>query len=92
VHQLLSYTGKDNGALPCGEIAEMVKRHLHILDAVGHRHVDKLREKVVKSAEDFISKVDEAIQTLAAAVGHPVSVESQNLPTDRTKLNGHHNQ
>jgi len=35
VHQLLIHTGKDNGALPCGEIAEMVNRRLHILDAVG---------------------------------------------------------
>jgi hypothetical protein len=55
------------------------------------RHVDKLREKVVKTAEDFIPRVDEAIQTLAATVGQLVSIESQDLLTERAKLNGHHN-
>ena len=55
------------------------------------RHLDKLREKVVKSAEDFIPKVDEAIKTLAAAVGRTVNIESRDLLSERAKLNGHHN-
>ena len=53
------------------------------------RHLEKLREKVVKSAEDFIPKVDEAIKTLAAAVGRTVNIESRDLLTERAKLNGH---
>ena len=53
------------------------------------RHLDKLREQVVKSAEDFITEVDEAIDTLAAAVRHSENIERKDLLAERAKLNGH---
>jgi hypothetical protein len=52
-------------------------------------HLDKLREAVVKSAENFISRVDEAIEALAEVVKHPVRVKNSDALADRAKLNGH---
>ena len=56
------------------------------------RHVEGLREAIVKSAESFISRVDKAISSLATAVGLPTSTESQGSLADRAKLNGQHQQ
>lgn len=56
------------------------------------RHVEALREAIVKSAEGFISRVDKAISRLATTVGLTTSPESQDGLVERAKLNGHHKQ
>jgi hypothetical protein len=51
--------------------------------------LDKLHEAIVKSAENFIPKVDEAIKALAEVVRNPVRVKNRDALADRAKLNGH---
>jgi len=55
------------------------------------KHLDDLRKAVVESAERFIPKVDEAINTLAKTVGFSANAQSRDLLAERAKLNGHHN-
>jgi hypothetical protein len=51
------------------------------------KHLPQLREAVVKSAEDFIPKVDEAIHHLRTALNVP-DEHLQALLAERAKLNG----
>lgn len=53
------------------------------------KHLDGLREAVVKFAEDFIPKVDEAVKVLADTLRQPISIESREVLAERAKLNGH---
>ena len=75
---------RDYGCTPITECSA----HIRVEAA---KHLDKLRAKVVESAEDFIPKVDEAIKKLAAAVGRQAGVDSRDLGTKHAKLNGQRN-
>lgn len=73
----------EHGLTPITECSAQVR-----IEAV--EHFDKFRTKVVKSTEDFIPEVDEAIKKLDSSIRLHGNVESRDQVAKRAKLNGHH--
>jgi hypothetical protein len=54
------------------------------------KYLEGFREKVVRSAEEFIPKVDEAIAMMRKAVNSPQDENLKAMLAERAKLNGKH--